>query len=454
MKTLSNNTPARNTLAAKTLYWVTRDLRLDDNIALSIAAQSESLLIACCVDPRWFSPIRYQLPSAGIHRWNFIQESLSDLNNSLLNLNQQLLVYYERPELKLVQLIRDHRIQRLVCCRQFGWDEIQILASIQKQLPDLTIEQVDSTTVFDLQQLPFAPGEIPQTYSRFRRAVENLPVTSPRPAPDSLPPPVIEIPGSLTRPDWVPDAQATACPFRGGETEALQHLQQYFSGNLPLHYKEVRNELAGWDNSSKMSPWLNNGCLSPRRLKTVLDNYEQTQQRNESTYWLWVELLWREYFQWLALQLGTRLFTLQGTAERRPLRCFHPDRYQAWCNGNTPYPLVNACMRELATTGYLSNRGRQIAASCFINELQLDWRYGAAWFEHQLVDYDVAANWSNWQYIAGVGADPRGGRHFNLEKQTDIYDPRGNYRDLWTSSEDLLPLDSRDAADWPIIPSS
>lgn len=77
-----------------------------------------------------------------------------------------------------------------------------------------------------------------------------------------------------------------------------------------------------------------------------------------------------------------------------------------WCKGNTPYPLVNACMRELLATGYLSNRGRQIVASCLINELKLDWRYGAAWFQQQLIDYDTAVNWGNWQYIAGVGADP------------------------------------------------
>ena len=88
-------------------------------------------------------------------------------------------------------------------------------------------------------------------------------------------------------------------------------------------------------------------------------------------------------------------------------------------------------MKQLSATDYLSNRGRQIAASCLINELEGDWRYGAAWFENQLIDYDVAANWGNWQYLAGVGADPRGGRHFNLAKQTEIYDADGRYRSRW-----------------------
>ena len=72
-------------------------------------------------------------------------------------------------------------------------------------------------------------------------------------------------------------------------------------------------------------------------------------------------------------------------------------------------------------------------ASCLVNELKEDWRYGAAWFEQQLLDYDVAVNWSNWQYIAGVGVDPRGGRHFNLAKQAELYDADGRYRERWLS---------------------
>ena len=124
-------------------------------------------------------------------------------------------------------------------------------------------------------------------------------------------------------------------------------------------------------------------------------------------------------------------------------------------------------MTELNTTGYLSNRGRQIVASCFVNELQLDWRYGAAWFEQQLIDYDVASNWGNWQYLAGVGADPRSaksgpasGRHFDLQRQQRQYDPDGTYIKYWASraadplsqQDDaaIIPLDFVDAADWPI----
>jgi deoxyribodipyrimidine photo-lyase len=102
-------------------------------------------------------------------------------------------------------------------------------------------------------------------------------------------------------------------------------------------------------------------------------------------------------------------------------------------------------------TGWLSNRGRQIAASCLVNELNLDWRYGAAFFEKHLLDYDVASNYGNWQYIAGVGADPRGGRHFNIDKQASLYDPEGEFVQRWQGVCAPQPEFIADAADWPII---
>jgi len=107
-------------------------------------------------------------------------------------------------------------------------------------------------------------------------------------------------------------------------------------------------------------------------------------------------------------------------------------------------------MKQLNATGYLSNRGRQLVASCFVHELGLDWRHGAAYLEQQLIDYDVASNWGNWQYLAGVGADPRGHRRFDLQKQAQIYDPDNQFVQRWAGGQTLQPLDSVDAADWPI----
>jgi deoxyribodipyrimidine photo-lyase len=161
--------------------------------------------------------------------------------------------------------------------------------------------------------------------------------------------------------------------------------------------------------------------------------YEEQEGANDSTYWLFFELLWREYFHWYLVKHQARLFAFSGVKQIPPPTSFNQARFTRWCEGMTDYPIVNACMAQLNQTGYMSNRGRQIVASCLVHELALDWRYGAAYFEQQLIDYDVASNWGNWQYLAGVGADPRGHRRFDLHKQTEIYDPQGTFRQKWLS---------------------
>ena len=104
--------------------------------------------------------------------------------------------------------------------------------------------------------------------------------------------------------------------------------------------------------------------------------------------------------------------------------------FKKWISGQTKEPFVNANMLELKKTGWMSNRGRQNAASYFAKELFMDWRIGAAYFESLLIDYDVHSNYGNWMYIAGVGNDPRN-RKFNIRSQADRYDENGKFQQLW-----------------------
>jgi deoxyribodipyrimidine photo-lyase len=155
--------------------------------------------------------------------------------------------------------------------------------------------------------------------------------------------------------------------------------------------------------------------------------YEIERIRNESTYWLTFELLWRDYFQLIALKHGAKLFAaagMQGIAVpwRRDAVAF-----ERWCTGQTGIPLVDANLRELLATGFMSNRGRQIVGSFLTKNLGLDWRWGAEWFESRLIDYDVASNQGNWCYAAGVGNDARGFRYFDVAIQAAKYDQCGDY---------------------------
>ena len=163
--------------------------------------------------------------------------------------------------------------------------------------------------------------------------------------------------------------------------------------------------------------------------------YEREMGANESTYWLRFELLWREYFRWYSRAHGKKLFLAGGTSGKKIELNFDKVIFESWCRGETGCDIVDAGMRELNATGWVSNRARQLLASHLIYELNIDWRYGAAYFESQLIDFDVASNWGNWAYIAGVGADPRGGRIFNLDSQADRYDPEKKYRYFWLEQE-------------------
>jgi deoxyribodipyrimidine photo-lyase len=414
----------------ESLYWITHDLRLDDNPALRLASQAEKLLLVYVIDPAWFVENQYGQISMGSHRWRFIRQTLVDLDHSLRNLGHRLIVVEGEPVKTISRLISQYQFRRFVSSQQFGSYEKDCLTRLRLAHSSVQFDIVDTYTLFDHGSLPMQVQNIPETYSKFRRLAEKATTFAPTSAPNSLP-----IMVKVNEPDtpmagWS-DLGESQSPFIGGESAATQHLEYYFSSDLPLTYKVVRNELDGWSNSSKMSAWLNSGCLSARRLLLHLNRYEQQRGHNDSTYWLYIELLWREYFQWLALKIGKILFAKDGNAPHPCTGNFDHECLVAWSEGTTAYPLVNACMRQLNATGYLSNRGRQIVASCLINELQGDWRYGAALFENLLVDYDVAVNWGNWQYMAGVGADPRGGRHFNLIKQTEIYDANGSYRERW-----------------------
>lgn len=436
------------------LYWLDQDLRIGDNPNFQqVQNDIDELICLYCVDPILLTHNRYSMPSISLQRWRFLKESLHDLDRQLRSFHQHLFVVYAPPVQTIKALVDKYGVTSIYRSRPFGYYEQQQGQEIKKALPNLNFVETDSRTLFDLDQLPFTLAELPASFTAFRQKVDGLIIKSSTGRLKFLPPsPVQPI-------DWLADfpvyLNANNEPnlenrFHGGESAGLRHLADYFSGVDASVYKSTRNNLEGWNNSTKFSPWLANGSISARRLLDELRDYESRIGVNDSTYWIYFELLWREYFQWYALRYGKRLFSFKGIKNHKPLTSFYPARFRKWCEGATPYPLVNACMKQLNSTGYMSNRGRQIVASCLVNELSLDWRYGAAYFEQQLLDYDVACNWGNWQYLAGVGADPRGLRHFDIDKQTQEYDPSRSFIEYWQGDVDDMTLDSVTPDDWPI----
>ncbi|MFK7865700.1 MAG: DASH family cryptochrome, partial [Pseudohongiellaceae bacterium] len=195
----------------------------------------------------------------------------------------------------------------------------------------------------------------------------------------------------------------------------------------------------GADYSSKLSPWLANGSLSPRKIYEEVKRYERQRKKNNSTYWMIFELVWRDYFRFVCAKYGRRVFRKAGIRGLRIAWQQDWKRFDQWREGETGYPLIDANMKELAATGFMSNRGRQNVASFLTKNLGIDWRMGAEWFESMLLDYDVCSNWGNWNYTAGVGNDARGFRYFNIPKQSKDYDPEGLYVKHWLSALQDVP---------------
>jgi deoxyribodipyrimidine photo-lyase len=431
------------------LFWFTNDLRIDNNAALNRAAREVDKLICFASLPPAGNALAINQPGQlSANRMQFLLESLEDLNHSLGAYDQHLIVSNDSSINAIAQLITQHNISQVYGTGITGVYESRQWQIMTKRYPMIGFHQVGDNRIFDPASLPFQTENLPDSFSKFRRIVENLEIKPAVPKPNFLPP-------SPAQPQpWPAQLQqfqrSTTALFAGGETAASAHLHNYFRSGLASTYKQTRNGLDGMNYSTKFSPWLANGCLSPGQIIGDLRQYEQQVESNDSTYWIYFELLWREYFQYYADKHTARLFAFSGISKRRPTTSFYPQRFKKWCAGSTPYPIVNACMKQLNSTGYMSNRGRQLVASCLVHELGLDWRYGAAYMEQQLIDYDMASNWGNWQYLAGVGADPRGHRQFNLAKQTQTYDPDGLFIERWQGNNADSTLDYTDAADWPV----
>ncbi|MGY8914977.1 MAG: FAD-binding domain-containing protein, partial [Flavobacteriales bacterium] len=178
------------------------------------------------------------------------------------------------------------------------------------------------------------------------------------------------------------------------------------------------------------SAWLANGSVSPLTIYWEVKSFERDIQKNQDTYWLIFELIWRDYFKYIALKHENKIFKLGGLLNKDYEWGTDVKLRNQWVSGTTKYPFVNANMQELALTGWMSNRGRQNVASFWSKEICQDWRIGAAYFESMLIDYDVHSNWGNWMYNSGVGNDPRD-RKFNIGRQTEMYDPSGKFQKLW-----------------------
>ena len=431
------------------LIWYRNDLRLHDHQPLQQALKAKTPIIPFyCFDERQFGTTSFGFPKTGSFRAQFLRESVADLQLSLRSLGSNLVVRRGLPEEIIPSLAKSFNISAVYYYQEVTSEELAVESALKKALSQINvkIQSFWGATLFHPDDLPFAIPQIPELFTQFRKQVEKESTVNPTlPTPKSLPklpdlergelPQLTDL--GLETPMF--DERAVL-QFKGGESQGFARLDKYFwQNNCLKDYKQTRNGMLGADYSSKFSAWLALGCLSPRYIYEQVKNYESERVKNDSTYWLVFELLWRDYFRFICTKHGNQIFRKSGLqGVEIPWKEDWP-RFKLWQQGKTGFPLVDANMREIAATGFMSNRGRQNVASFLTKNLGIDWQMGAEWFESLLIDYDVCSNWGNWNYTAGVGNDARGFRYFNIQKQSKDYDPQGKYVKHWLPEIASIP---------------
>jgi deoxyribodipyrimidine photo-lyase len=422
------------------IVWFRNDLRISDNETLTKAIQSGNEIVPVfCFDPRMWKETELGISKTGAFRTKFLIESVADLRKSFRNVGGDLVIMHGNPEQKLIELADKIQAKAIFFSQEVTSEEKEVEKSLESAAfaKGITTESFWQSTLYHIEDLSFPVNQTPEVFTHFRKAVEKMAKVRPSwKSPDTINFPsdldsslLGDLPSLQTYGLEKPDRDTKSwMEVEGGEQSGFGRLRSYFwEKDLLKVYKETRNELIGMDYSSKFSPWLALGCISPRSIVEEITRYEKERKKNESTYWLIFELIWRDYFRFIAKKHGDKIFNIQGIKNQEDSWSRDRSQFEAWAEGMTGVPFVDANMRELNATGFMSNRGRQIVASFLVNDLGIDWTWGASYFESQLVDYDVCSNWGNWMYVGGVGNDPRENRYFNILRQAKNYDRNGDY---------------------------
>ena len=424
----------------KSIYWFRKNLRLRDNPSLFNAIKDNDEIIFIYInDLKPYNPNGLDIHEIGDFRKKFVIESVLDLEKNLKSKNIHLHTF-EGDKIKILDEIRSsHGIDTIYCSKEVGWYEEED----EKKLIDNNFELIMSEDphLIEERELPFNLDNLPLIFTPFRKKVEkNSKIRDEIRELPSVKKPIVNTELkflSKIEVNNIINHSKTAYPFEGGERNALKRLKSYlWESNNITKYKETRNGLIGTEYSSKFSAYLSTGSISPVTIYHEIRRFEKEVKKNSSTYWLIFELMWREFFRYVTKKGKRNIFMINGINGNIFNRNFNSNLnlFKKWCNGETGQEFIDANMLELNSTGFMSNRGRQNVASYLINELDLNWTWGAAYFESKLIDYDVASNWCNWMYMAGVGNNVRNWT-FNPSKQSEMYDKGGKFRSLWLNKK-------------------
>jgi deoxyribodipyrimidine photo-lyase len=449
---------------ARTVVWFRNDQRVLDNPILHEACKLKNTHVVCvyCFDPRHFAITKYGSKKTAAFRAKFLVESIQTLRSSLRALGSELLVSLGKPEDIIPSLVCADAGNVVLVQQEDVWEEAKVAAKVKAAVSakGVAMKTFHGATYFHPEDLPYDKdlGNLPDVFSPFKVKVEKLCkpralMPTPRkgqlkPAPEADLGTDVLACGACGY-DYLPTelelgftegafaeagkgfSKGGVMDFTGGEVAGKARVEDWmFKGDHLKDYFDIRNGMLGESYSSKVSPWLALGNLSPRWIQQECARYESERGiANKSTYWLIFELEVRDFFHFLVQKYGRTTFFKGGMRGLDRPWSTDAEKVRRWKEGTTGMPLVDANMRELATTGWMSNRGRQNVASYLVVDMGVDWRIGADYFESVLLDHDVYSNYGNWNAAAGLTS----GRvnRFNTVKQSKDYDVKGDYIRHW-----------------------
>lgn len=398
------------------IWWIRRDLRLTDNLALHSVLTTGSVIPVFILDPAF--------DSHSPRRKNFLYEGLNELDKELRKRNSYLVIRTGKPIDKLRKLIEESKAETIYCEEDFTPYARKRDAEIKKQLP-LTL--IDGQTVHHPKQVLKQDGKpyiIYTPYSKVWKAQYKK--TDLIPAPEKIDTPV----GIKSEP--LPKFESNP-HFPAGELEAQTRLEEFLHKKI-YSYANDRNRM-DLDSTSSLSPYLRFGMLGLRQAVSAAKQAEITVRSAESkrNAEIWLnELIWREFYIQILYHFPyVTQESFNPALKNIPWRN-NEDEFIKWKKGKTGVPIVDAAMRQLKSIGWMHNRARMIVASFLVKDLLIDWRWGEAWFMENLLDGDLAANNGGWQWTAGTGTDAAPYfRIFNPVLQSVKFDPHGDYIRRW-----------------------
>jgi deoxyribodipyrimidine photo-lyase len=397
------------------VVWLRRDLRVHDHPALREAlARHDRVVPAFCLDDRLLHGRHASGP-----RTQFLLESLADLDASLHERGGALVVRRGRPEEEIPRLAREAGAEDVYVSGDVGpfaraRDERVAARVAAHACPGVTIVD-DPGAVLTTQGKPYS------VFSPFHRAWLEEPRREVLAAPRKIPLPAGIETGRIPSLGELGLTQELDEPMPGGETEARRRLRNFLRGPVE-RYADGQDDLAG-DRTSRLSPYLHLGCVSAREVESRLPRGEGAEELRR-------QLCWRDFFAHVLLTNPGNAVSEHQERYRGTLDWPGDDElFDAWREGRTGFPLVDAGMRQLRHEGFMHNRARLVTASFLTKELGIDWRRGERHFMRLLLDGDEASNNGNWQWVTSVGVDPAPyfRRIYNPARHMERFDPDGRY---------------------------